>query len=159
MHKNERKNRVTEIRSYLSAIGSPISQAQGYEVLARAEGLANANTLAGISSTSSVEGSTLPPFSQRSEDAHASAVALLAAKYGLSDVICQHAMQSLDVTYEQESVAPLVNGRELRFPAFPAECDYVRVVCDGYELMYWNSDEWGDDPTCVMGAFMGLARG
>ena len=35
---------------------------------------------------------------------------------------------------------------------------YVMVIDpDGYELGYWNAEEWGDDPEQVMGAILSLA--
>ena len=47
------------------------------------------------------------------------------------------------------------NGIVIAAPAFPAECSYVRLLtADGDELVYWDSQEWQDDPTEVMGAFL-----
>jgi hypothetical protein len=63
--------------------------------------------------------------------------------------------------YGPEAVVQVHNGFMLKTPAYPAECDYVRV-CDplGRETSYWSSDELRDDPACVMGAIMGaLVRG
>ena len=36
--------------------------------------------------------------------------------------------------------------------------DYVMVVdAQGYEIGYWNSEEWRDEPVAVMGAILILA--
>lgn len=45
MDKSITKNRVAAVRAYLSGIGAPISQVQGYEVVARAQGFENKHTL------------------------------------------------------------------------------------------------------------------
>jgi hypothetical protein len=76
-----------------------------------------------------------------------------------SSVELEHAIANLDTTYEKESVIRLANGRELCSPAYPECCSYVRLVQDGYELAYWNSDEWTEDSECVMGAIFGAAKG
>jgi hypothetical protein len=85
---------------------------------------------------------------------------LLAAQYGLDEVEVQHILDNLDLPYEQESVLPILGtGREIRCPAYPAECDYVRIVIDGFELAYWDKAEWSLAPAEVMGAILGAARG
>lgn len=58
-----------------------------------------------------------------------------------------------------ESVIPLPNGREIRMPAYPAPCTYVRVTEAGAEKGYWDEAEWSVDPAGVMGAIMGAAHG
>lgn len=83
----------------------------------------------------------------------------LAAERGWNDIEQAHAKGALDVDYGPEAVIALANGRAIHCPAFPAPCDYVRVVDQGYELMYWNSDEWAEDAQEVIGAFLGLAKG
>jgi len=64
--------------------------------------------------------------------------------------------------YGDEGSISLAWGGELRFPAYSEEnvlCDYVRIVdADGHELVYWNSDEWAEEPGLVMGAIMGAAQ-
>lgn len=82
-----------------------------------------------------------------------------ADRLGWSPVQLKHAQESVGDVFENESVVPLANGRAMHTPAFPDECDYVRIVQEGFELAYWTSDEWRDDPTCVMGAIMGCAKG
>lgn len=69
----------------------------------------------------------------------------------------KHAEDAGDLDYGDEASLPLDDGRELRVPAFPAPCDYVRVVQDGQETAYWCSDEWRDAPEEVMGAIFGAA--
>ena len=59
MTKDVRKNRVKEIRAYLAAIGSPISSVQAYEVFARACGVRDANTLAGMAAGQMPEAAVL----------------------------------------------------------------------------------------------------
>ena len=59
-----------------------------------------------------------------------------------------------------ECVTEVCCGRTLRCPAAPAPCDYVRVCDhDGSELVYWDKQEWADDPAEVMGAIIGAMRG
>lgn len=159
MKKDVRKNRVKDIRAYLSAVGAPISQAQGYEVLARASGRVNANTLAGVEEVE--KGGVAPSklFCDRSFEEHEGELSRLCTLYSLNTIEFDHALGSLDIEYGPETVIPLANGRKICCPAYPHDCDYVRVILEGYELMYWNSEEWAEDPACVMGAFLGLARG
>jgi hypothetical protein len=84
----------------------------------------------------------------------------LQAQYALSDIEVTHALMNLGTEYGEECVLSTREaGRELRCPAFPLECSYVRVVIDGLELAYWVEDEWRDDPAVVMGAIFGAARG
>lgn len=52
-------------------------------------------------------------------------------------------------------------GQDVRVPAYPQECNYVRVVREGREVAYWNSDEWSESPEQaedVMGAIMGAIK-
>ena len=70
-----------------------------------------------------------------------------------------HARDAVDIDYGDECIIPLANGREIRCSAYPQPCTYVRIVQAGYELMYWDADEWGDTPEEVMGAVLGLAHG
>lgn len=63
--------------------------------------------------------------------------------------------------YGDEAVLRVHTGFQLRTPAYPGECDYVRV-CDplGREVVYWSSAEWQQAPEEVMGAIVGaLVRG
>lgn len=59
-------------------------------------------------------------------------------------------------SYGREAVLQVQTGFYLVCPAYPAECDYIRV-CDPYgrEIAYWASDEWQQAPQEVMGAIMG----
>ena len=64
--------------------------------------------------------------------------------------------------YGAECVISLVSGREIRFPASPDKCSYVRITLPGIvplELAYWTSAEWGEAPAEVMGAILGAAHG
>lgn len=78
---------------------------------------------------------------------------------GWHDIEIEHAINNLDNEYGDETVIALANGREMRCPAYPEECDYVRITQNGYELAYWTNEEWAEDPKVVMGAIMGTARG
>lgn len=86
------------------------------------------------------------------------AFSALAKHFAWSVAELAHARATATVSYRDECVIPLANGRELHCPAAPGSCDYVRVVEAGYELMYWSADEWGSDPADVMGAILGLAH-
>lgn len=74
-----------------------------------------------------------------------------------------HAMASMDVDYGDEFVIHAVSGRQIRCPAWPRECDYVRITIEigerPVELAYWASDEWREAPAEVMGAIMGALNG
>lgn len=76
-----------------------------------------------------------------------------------TDEEVRHARESLENEYGNECIVPLVNGRQLCTPNFPEIAGYVRVVHHGFELAYWTSDEWRDDPEGVIGAFIGAAKG
>ena len=37
--------------------------------------------------------------------------------------------------------------------------DYIRITDpDGYEVVYWNEDEWTEEPQLVVGAMLGYAQ-
>lgn len=58
-----------------------------------------------------------------------------------------------------ETVIQLDVDLEIRCPASPAECTYVRVLDkEGVEVAYWDCAEWEEDPTGVMGAIMGCLK-
>lgn len=62
--------------------------------------------------------------------------------------------------WPNESSVALPGGWELRCPAYPEECSYVRILNrDGREVGYWNEDEWRLDPAEVMGAIVGAMKG
>lgn len=82
----------------------------------------------------------------------------LKAQYGLTDFDVKHALSCLDTEYENESICTR-GVREIRCPASPAECDYVRITVQGLEIAYWVCDEWREAPTEVMGAIMGAIMG
>lgn len=78
------------------------------------------------------------------------------AQYGLNEVEATHAVGAKILDYGEESVRSILGSvRDVRCPAFPAECDYVRVTVCGIEIAYWTSDEWASSPTEVMGALLG----
>lgn len=60
-------------------------------------------------------------------------------------------------SFGDECVIATHSGRELRSPADPQSCDYLRVTQHGFELAYWTSDEWREDPE-VLGAIMGCLK-
>lgn len=48
-----------------------------------------------------------------------------------------------------------IESRSVQFPPAPPAGDYILVVDpDGYELGYWNAEEWEKDPKGVMGAIL-----
>jgi phosphosulfolactate phosphohydrolase-like enzyme len=89
-----------------------------------------------------------------------------ARRFGWEDGIKAHALQeALDRTEEDEAAAALecvsqtTAGVEVRCPAWPQPCSYVRVCQGGFEIGYWVADEWRDQPEEVAGAIFGaLAR-
>jgi len=87
----------------------------------------------------------------------------LAARLGWRDVEKQHALDCVrddpgyGSSFGDECVITTHSGRELRSPAYPAPCDYLRVTQHGFELAYWTSDEWAQDPE-VLGAIMGCLK-
>lgn len=84
--------------------------------------------------------------------------AALAEQYGLMPVEVEHALDNLDTNYGEECVLDILGShRQIRTPAHPVECTYVRIVVDGFEIAYWGDDEWRDAPAEVMGAFIGAA--
>ncbi len=82
----------------------------------------------------------------------------LQKQWRLSDVEVAHALASLDNEYGDEKVL-VINGshRAIHCPAYPSECDYVRIVLNGLEVAYWIADEWAEAPAEVMGAIIGAA--
>jgi len=57
---------------------------------------------------------------------------------------------------EKECSVLLPNGLRLVCPAYPAECEYVRLVdSNGFEMVMWEASEWAEEPLTVMGAIMG----
>jgi hypothetical protein len=63
-----------------------------------------------------------------------------------------------EVPHPDETVIELASG-SVRCPAHPAPCEYVRV-CDenGDEVVYYDKQEWIDEPVDVMGALLGAMR-
>jgi len=65
-----------------------------------------------------------------------------------------------------EVIVPLENGNTLRSGVYDPQDDsltcgeYVRL-CDpnGNEIVYWDQEEWRDDPALVMGAIICCAAG
>ncbi len=77
---------------------------------------------------------------------------------GWMQIELDHAIDNLEVVYDEEHVVLLANGREIRTPiAEGGVCNYVRIVDHGCELAYWASLEWADAPEEVMGAIFGAA--
>lgn len=83
---------------------------------------------------------------------------LIAEQFGLTDFEAAHAAAALGTEYGAEG-SLIIHGtnREIRFPAHPEECTYVRVLAGGIEVAYWVDGEWSEDPAVVMGALMGAA--
>lgn len=86
-------------------------------------------------------------------------VRTVAHPLGWSEIEIEHALHNLDTEYGEEAVIALANGREIRCPAHPEPCSYVRVMQAGCELGYWVETEWASTPDEVMGAILGLASG
>lgn len=82
-----------------------------------------------------------------------------AKKFGWLDVEIEHAINNADAEYDDECIIELANGKSLHCPAFPDDCDYVRIVQGGYEIAYWIYNEWAECPREVMGAIIGAMKG
>ncbi|MGG5810891.1 hypothetical protein [Falsiroseomonas sp. CW058] len=83
---------------------------------------------------------------------------------GLSDFEIDHAIFSGGVSYDDEAVVDPGEGRQMRCPASPDPCSYVRITQEveadlTVELAYWTSDEWRESPEEVMGAIIGALMG
>ena len=71
----------------------------------------------------------------------------LVAQYGMLPMEAKHALDNLENNYGEECALDILGSqRQIRSPAHPEECNYVRVVVDGLEIAYWCDDEWRDDP-------------
>jgi hypothetical protein len=51
-----------------------------------------------------------------------------------------------------------VRGVELRCPAYPGGCSYVRLCDSRGEFAYWDVAEWAESPEEVMGAIIGALK-
>lgn len=83
-------------------------------------------------------------------------------QYSLSEIEASHAIGACDIDCQDltECVIDIAGGpRQLRSPSYPANCHYVRITVDGFEIAYWNEDEFKEDPSQVVGALMGAAKG
>lgn len=81
---------------------------------------------------------------------------LLQEQYGVDEAGAEHMLDNVTTKYGEECVIQLTgSARELRCPAHPEDCGYVRVVADGLEIAYWIADEWQQAPAAVMGALIG----
>ena len=65
--------------------------------------------------------------------------------------------------YPEECVIAYNAKYEVRVPAYPAKCDYVRILMMGQhgsmlEKFYWDKNEWAEHPDGVMGAVMGAVK-
>lgn len=85
----------------------------------------------------------------------------IGARLGWDESELVHAEDALvsNGELEPECVLLLHSGREIRTPAYPEPCSYVRVVQNGFELAYWDIDEIREDPEQVVGAIIGAAKG
>lgn len=99
------------------------------------------------------------PFAVSDEDKNLAS--LLKSQYGLSEEEARHAVEyeraGSGQTSQEETVVELCNGKQLRCPANPASCSYIRVVIDGFETAFWSDDEFELDTAVVMGSLMGAA--
>jgi len=83
---------------------------------------------------------------------------LLSGWLGVDEPTAQHAISSIDNQYGQEAALAIAGTlNEIRTPAFPEQASYVRILRAGYEVAYWVSDEWQEEPQEVMGAILGAA--
>lgn len=70
-----------------------------------------------------------------------------------------------DLMIDGEVVVHLADGWTLRSGVYGPDSpftsgDYVRLVTpNGEESLYWDSEEWANDPALVMGAIINSASG
>jgi hypothetical protein len=76
-----------------------------------------------------------------------------------SDAAIEHAVETNGTSYGDECVIQMANGRNLRTPAYPAPCSYIRVEHEGHELGYWTSQQWEADAEVVRSGILSLAHG
>lgn len=133
-----------------AAVGSELLQDISYEVVG-----GQGDTLV-LSVSGDVSALVENDDAQHCDEAEAQG--LIAAQHGWSDAVRSHAFEA-SASYQDECVLSLANGRELRVPAHPGSCTYLRVTEAGYELGYWNIDEVREDPEDALGAAVGLAHG
>ncbi|MEC4339642.1 hypothetical protein VPH13_13040 [Stenotrophomonas pavanii] len=96
------------------------------------------------------------------EQLHALDPLQLADGLGVSLAELPQVLGAVGNDYGEECVIALISGREIRCPASPKDCSYVRITAPGIiplELGYWSSDEWGEAPAEVMGTILGAAQG
>ncbi|MDO9099708.1 MAG: hypothetical protein Q7V53_03040 [Caldisericota bacterium] len=85
----------------------------------------------------------------------------LGERLGWSEKELDHAIESIQYdaqAFGDECIVTTHSGREIRSPAYPNPCDYIRVTQHGFELAYWTSDEWRENPEDVIGAVMGALK-
>ncbi|EPG9350551.1 hypothetical protein ACKU3Z_029520 [Pseudomonas aeruginosa] len=81
-------------------------------------------------------------------------------QYALTDEEVEHALESLGKEYVNERTTQLLGSfRQIRTPASPHECDYVRVLVDELEVARWSFVEWAKEPVKVMAAIFGSMQG
>jgi len=85
-----------------------------------------------------------------------------ADRFGWDNVVRAHALlEALHRTDQDEAraaaecVSRTTEGVEVRCPAWPKPCTYVRMCQGGFEIGYWRSQEWRDRPEDVAGAIFG----
>lgn len=84
----------------------------------------------------------------------------LQVQYGLDEPSVRHILDGNlgPDAYGEECILSIRGtGRQIHTPAHPHECSYARVTVDGMEFAYWASDEFGEDPSLVLGALIGAA--
>lgn len=108
-----------------------------------------------------------PPFEELDPNA-SDFTGVLAAAMQLTNAEATHAAALIrsgsSTTYGDECVIQTRGMRQIRCPADPAPCDYVRITLPAeeeqpLELAYWVADEWAEAPAEVMGAILGALRG
>lgn len=126
------------LKTALESVGVSLSLGNSLDVLARTQGLKDWNALSDSLSVQAIN-------------------KLLTAQ----ELV--HVKDASESVFEDptESTVALQNGFFLKCPAYPADCDYVRV-CDplGREIAFWSCDEFEEAPMEVLGGLLGaLVRG
>lgn len=81
-------------------------------------------------------------------------------RYCITESELNHIFSSQEDQSGNECIVQVFgSNRKIHTPAYPMDCDYIRVTVEGLEVSYWVSDEIKEEPASVMGAIIGAISG